>query len=274
MFVPNLGVVYCPFEKLAVKFLYGEGFRNPSFFEKYVLTIDVLAGDDHLQPERINTFEIGVDYSFSKYSIRANAFYMQTDRMIERRALTTAELAELNSMPGYGTEDMTWSKGFVYYNSEGGKYRGIELSFQGIPRSGLSIQGNLTYKTGEDINGDKLKYFAPFHANFALRYSPVKPLNFTLTLQHVAEREGNYTAKSPWQSWATSETGGTDYTLDSYNLLNARIGLKPTSPVEISLIIKNILDKEYSYPEYIRQSIPFIPGGPGRSLFVEVGYWL
>jgi outer membrane cobalamin receptor len=274
VFVPSLGAVYRPIEKLAVKVLYGKGFRNPSFFEKYVSTIDVLAGDESLVPEHINTFEFGLDYSFSKYSIRANTFYMQTDKMIERRALTSEELDNLNSMPGYGTEDMTWSKGFVYYNSEGGKYRGVELSFQGIPRPGLSFQGNLTYKTGEDNDGNKLKYFAPFHANFALRYSPAQLVNFTLTLQHVAERDGNYTAKAPWQSWATSETGGTDYTLDSYNLLNARIGVKPTPPVEISVIIKNILDKEYNYPEYIRQSIPFIPGGPGRSLFVEVGYWL
>ncbi len=272
--VPSVSVVYRPSENLSAKCLFGTGFRNPSFFEKYVQTVDVLAGDEDLEPERINTFELGIDYRVGKYSLRANAYYTKTDHMIARRALDAEELEELNSRPGYGEGSMTWSEGFVYYNSPGGVYRGLELSFQGIPAPGLSLQGNLTYKCGEDEDGNELQYFAPFHTNFSVRYSPVRPVSVTVTLNHVSEREGNYASQYDWQTWPDAEAGGTDYTLESYALLNTRIGFTPTPPIEVVVIIKNILDKEYYYPEYIRRSIPFIPGGPGRSLFVEVGYRL
>jgi len=272
--IPSLGLVYCPVENLSVKCLYGVGFRNPSFFEKYVRTVDVLAGNENLEPERINTFEIGVDYTFLKYSIRANSFYTITDKVIERRSLTTQEVSDLNSEPGYGTGATSWTKGFVYYNSTGGTYQGIELTAQGRPVKDIDLNGNLTYKVGEDDDGNELKYFAPLHANLSTRYSPIDMLNFTFTVQYVSEREGNYAAQYAWQTWSESDEGGTDYTLDAYTLLNARVGFKPAVPIEISLIIKNILNVEYFYPEYIRRSIPYIPGGPERSFFVEIGYSL
>lgn len=272
--IPSIGVVFHPTEKFVVKCLYGAGFRNPSFFEKYVQTVNVLAGDKDLKPERINTIEIGMDYSFSNYSLRINGFHTITDKLIMRRALIPEEIVELNARPGYGSGSMDWSKGFVYYNSKGEVYNGVEFSFQGRPTTRLTMQGNATYKIGEDEDGNELKYFAPFHANLAVRFSPMKSINSTLTLQYVAEREGNYAAKSPWQTWPDAASGGTDYTLDAYTLLNARIGVKPVDPIELSIIFKNILDTEYYYPEYIRRSIPSIPGGPGQSFFVEIGYWL
>jgi len=272
--VPSLGAVYRPTDRLAIKCILGEGFRNPSFFEKYVRTVNVLAGDTDLEPEKIQTIDLGVDYMTSVLFLRANGFYVTTDRLIARRPLSDGEMAELNSEPGYGSGSTSWSGGYVYYNTEGCAYRGIEFSFNAVPRTGLSVQGNFTYKNGEDSDGNDLQYFAPYHANLATHFSPLKRVSFALTAQHVAEREGNYTAKSGWQTWATSESGGTDYTIDAYTLLNARVAFRPAGSVELSLFVKNILDIEYVYPEYIRQSIPFIPGGPQRSLFVEVGYRL
>ena len=272
IFNPSLGAVYSLYDNLAVKFLYGAGFRNPSFFEKYVHTIDVLAGDIALEPERINTYELGIDYRCCKYSLRVNGFYTTTDKLIERRPLTASEVDELNALPEYGEGSMIWSKGFIYYNNIGGKYHGIELSMQGKPMASLNLQGNFTYKAGEDDEGNDLQYFAPFHANIMARYSPITQFNVTLTMQYVAERKGNYYSQSAWQTWPDAESGGTDYTLDAYTILNARVSVKPLAPIEFSIIVKNILDKEYYYPEYIRRSIPFIPGGPERSFYLEVGY--
>jgi len=272
--VPSLGAVYRPAERLAIKCILGTGFRNPSFFEKYVRTVNVLAGDTGLEPEKIKTVDVGIDYKTSVLSLRANGFYAITDKLIVRRPLAAGELVELNSESGYGSDPMNWSKGYVYYNAEGSVYRGIEFSFSAVPRTGLSVQGNFTYKIGEDSEGNELQYFAPYHANLAAHFSPLKHVNLALTAQHVAEREGNYVATSPWQTWATAESGGTDYSTDAYTLLNARVAFRPAGPIELSLYVKNILDEEYVFPEYIRRSIPFIPGGPQRSMFVEVGYRL
>jgi len=272
--VPSLGAVYRPNDRLAIKCILGEGFRNPSFFEKYVRTMNVLAGDTKLEPERIQTIDVGIDYKTSTLFLRANGFYVMTDRLIARRPLAAGELAELNAEPGYGSEEMSWSSGYVYYNTGGSIYRGVEFSFNAVPRPGLSVQGNFTYKNGEDSDGNNLQYFAPYHTNLAAHFSPLKHISFALTAQHVAERKGNYAATAPWQTWSTAESGGTDYTTDAYTLLNARVEFRPAGPIELSLFVKNILDVEYVFPEYIRRSIPFVPGGPQRSMFVEVGYRL
>jgi outer membrane receptor protein involved in Fe transport len=272
--VPSLGAVYRPTNRLAVKCILGSGFRNPSFFEKYARTVNVLAGDTKLEPEKIKTIDFGIDFNTTVVSLRANGFYATTDNLIVRRPLTASEFTGLNNEPGYGSEDMEWSRGYVYYNAKGCNYQGVELSFRSIPKPGMSIQGNFTYKTGEDSDGNGLEYFAPYHANLAVRLSPAKFIGLALTAQYVAEREGNYAATSPWQAWSTAETGGTDYTLEAYTLLNARVAFRPDGPMELSLIVKNLLNEEYVFPEYIRRSIPYIPGGPERSMFVEVGYRL
>jgi len=272
--VPSVGAVYRPNDRMSIKCLFGSGFRNPSFFEKYVRTVNVLAGDTDLEPEKIKTIDFGIDYKTSTLSLRANGFYVITDKLVTRRPLTASELAELNSESGYGIDAMNWTGGYIYFNTKGCTYRGIEFSFSTVPRPGLSVQGNFTYKAGEDSEGTDLQYFAPFHANLATHFSPLKHVSFTLTAQYVAEREGNYGAQSSWQTWATATSGGTDYTLDAYTLLNTRVAFRPAAPIELSLFVKNVLNEEYVYPEYIRRSIPFIPGGPQRSVFVEVGYHL
>ncbi|MFH1373321.1 MAG: TonB-dependent receptor [bacterium] len=272
--VPSLGAVYRASDRLAIKCILGSGFRNPSFFEKFVRTVNVLAGDTDLEPEKIRTLDVGIDFNTSAISLRANGFYATTANLIERRALTTGELSGLNGEYGYGSDDMEWTNGYVYFNADGCVHRGIELSFSGIPRPGLSIQGNFAYKTGEDSDGNDLQYFAPYTANLAAHFSPLKQLGLALTAQYVSSRKGNYGASSSWQTWATAASGGTDYTLDHYTLVNARIALRPSGPLEFSLIVKNILNQDYVYPEYIRRNIPYIPGGPQRSAFVEVSYRL
>ena len=270
--VPSVGVVYQPTRQLSLKCMFGMGFRNPSFFEKYVKTVDVLAGDQDLKPERIKTFGIGAGYALSKYTVKLNGFYTQTDNLIARRVLSSSEIDALNLEEGYGTGDMTWTKGYIYFNSPGETYRGLEFEFYGVPLSCLRFQGNATYKSGKNDDNEELKYFAPFNANASMRYSPMEHAYLVLVAQYVSKREGNYAAGYAWETWADGSSGGTDYALDPYTLIRTRLGIRPTKSIELALIVDNVLDEEYYYPEYIRRSIPFIPGGPGRSFYVEVGY--
>ena len=266
-FIPNIGLVYSPLEKLSFKVLYGNGYRNPSIFEKYVRTVGVLAGVEDLEPEKINTIDIGIDYSFSKYSIRINGFFTKTDMEISRRALDSLDLVILNSEEGYGTGNMMWTKGAIYENKEGNIYKGVELSFQGVPTSYLHFKGNVSYKIGKDADDNDLNCFAPLLANFNIIIKPIKKISISATAQYISEREIHYKALYPWNTWAES-----DYTLDAYTLLSAKLTYFLEENLYISLIGKNLLDTDYSYPEYIRKAIPYIPGGAGIALYFEVGY--
>lgn len=273
-FVPSFGVVCTPAQNLSLKVLYGSGFRNPSFFEKYVRTVNILAGDINLVPETINTLDVGVDYTFSKYSVRLNGFYTTTDNMMGRRTLTAEDLSALNAEPGFGTGNKTWTKGAMYENGKGKSYKGVEFSIQGAPSASFTFRGNLSYKTGKDEDGNELMYFSPLLANIHSTVRLSDAVRFFVTFQYVGKRKGNYAAMYPWNSWPSASAGGTDYTIDAYTLLNVGCSVKLHEGFTLSVLGKNILNTEYTYPEYIRHAIPYIPGGPGRAVYGVVSYTL
>jgi outer membrane receptor protein involved in Fe transport len=264
-FVPNLGVVYSVMDNLSVKALYGAGFRNPSFFEKYVFTVNVLAGDPDLKPEKINTYELGVDYMYSKYSFRLNGFYTTTGDLIGRTALTAADTAIYNHRTDYGTGNMLWSKGAKYINIEGVSYQGVEFEIKGRPFNLVNFFANVSYKTGKDNNDNELLFFAPLLGNASVTVSPKSWLSFTGSSQYIGERKGHYKPLYVWNRWTEA-----DYTLPSYILANLTLTIKPTENLSLLLQGNNLLDEVYEYPEYIRMGIPSIPGGPGRAFYLKL----
>jgi outer membrane receptor protein involved in Fe transport len=136
-FVPRLGVVYALGQDMFLKLLYGEAFRNPDFFEKYVATNGVLWGDPALNREEISNLELGFDATINAmYSFRANAFHLETDELITRRN------AILNP------------NGAEYFNSNGQKISGAELELKVVPSSAQTYYLNISYKTGDDLQKD------------------------------------------------------------------------------------------------------------------------
>ena len=74
---------------------------------------------------------------------------------------------------------------------------------------------------------------------------------------------------APKQSPASSsDSSDEEVELDSYFLLNAQLAVAASDEFEIVGSIKNILDADYAYPEYIRRNIPSIPpaGQEGLSI--------
>ncbi len=270
--IPSASFVYIPKSNLTFKLIYGSGFRNPAIFEKFARSMNAIAGNKDLKPETINTLDLGVDYLFSNYSIRVNGFYSTTDNLIGRRSITAADTAKLNAEPGYGTGAMKWTKGTIYDNFPGTKYKGVEVSFQGKPLQKLYTRANLCYKSGEDNDGNELKYFAPITAFASGDYEILDWWQAGVSVQYIGERKSHYGAESAWQQWVKAVDGGADYTISAYTLLNLSLSFKLNQSLRIVLDGKNLGDTEYDYPENVRHQIPVIPGGPGRSLFVTLKY--
>ncbi|MCK4523284.1 TonB-dependent receptor, partial [candidate division WOR-3 bacterium] len=265
----NVGIIYLPFDDLSVKALYNSGFRNSSFFEKYVRTVNILAGMEDLNPEKINTIDVGIDYSLNKYSFRVNAFYSKTDELISRRSMDSLDLVALNAEPGFGSGSMEWTKGSIYENISGQTFQGVEVEFIGRPAKILRFFGNMSYKSGEDADKNELLFFAPITGNCGITIIPVKQFEISPSVQYIGKRDGHYSPIYPWNTWTES-----DYSIDAYTLVNLKITIKPSKELAISFIGNNLLDEDYEYPEYIRQSIPSIPGGPCRAFYVGISYQL
>jgi len=74
---PRLGGGWKINESFNVKLLYGRAFRTPTFKELYDKTNigrNGIIGNDQLQPEKVNSTEIEIQYIQPKYLIRVNAY--------------------------------------------------------------------------------------------------------------------------------------------------------------------------------------------------------
>jgi len=79
---PRLALVW-GIGQLTTKLLYGSAFRAPSFAEQFNRNNPVAIGNDDLDPETIDTYEVVFDYAFSP-DLRAglNLFYYEMDNII------------------------------------------------------------------------------------------------------------------------------------------------------------------------------------------------
>ena len=109
---PRLGLVWEPRTDLAVKLLYGKAFRAPSFQEQYNQNNPVAIGNPSLGPEKIETWELALDYrATSKIHFTLNLFHYDITNKIITTPIGPTEQGFSNaaSWQGKGGEfEMRW----------------------------------------------------------------------------------------------------------------------------------------------------------------------
>jgi iron complex outermembrane receptor protein len=73
-FNPRIGVVYQPYERVNIKFLYGRAYRTPSPAEQYT-TLGFAFGNENLKPEVIKTYELAASYRFNTITNSISAYW-------------------------------------------------------------------------------------------------------------------------------------------------------------------------------------------------------
>ncbi len=247
---PRVGLVFSATDKLSFKALYGNAYRSPSFFEKYVRTVNVVDGDPNLLPEQINTIDLGLDFMFAKNNnLRLNYFYLSTADLINRSGVVPAgQLGNTKPTP-------------LYANSDGQKVSGIEVEVRGQMVSHVMYFGNLSYTSGTEKSNDADIMFLPellanagFHIDFASKFT------LSPTIHYVGKREGNLAASKGSKAVASK----------AYMLANLNLQYRISPRFTVSLVGKNLFDTKYYIPEYVRRLIAEIPGGPGFAMFVRL----
>ncbi len=247
-YTPRVGLVYKILDDLSLKLLYGEAFRSPNFFEKNVGTYNVLFGSSELDPEKIQTVDIGIEGKYGVYTkYRLNGFIEKTEDGISRMPSPTPATHGANAA--------------VYANLDKLTIYGLEISVNGVLPNNKGFYGiNLTAKEGEERSLDEdLLNFAEISANTWIEYRLCKHLYILPSLQYLGDRKGK------------TNSATTEHKLDDYVLANLVFGFDWKN-YSIKLIGKNLLNEDYSYPEYIRNNIQDIPGGAERSLYLQVAY--
>jgi outer membrane cobalamin receptor len=209
----------------------GMGVKEPSFLESYGESF-FAKGNPDLDPERSNTFDVGVEQRAFASRLRASATYFHHD---------------YHDQIAYTIVDFETFEG-SYVNLAHTRAQGLELALEARPLPELSLLGQYTYMDGEIL--DSPSDFDPVYAEGrALLRRPKNQASFSaqltqprwsggLTLVYVGER-------------ADSDFVGLGFASDpsyrnpSYTRLDARLRVRIVAALEAFVVADNLFDAEY-----------------------------
>jgi len=242
--MPKFGMTYQFKPNSFLKLLYGEAFRTPMFIEKYVNLNGVLIGDPNLERETIKTFEIGVESQIDDQNfIQAVLYSLKLEDEILR------------------FPDPVLTNTTNYENGAGKVLHGLELEWRSILSRQLELIANAAFVDGKDksLNEDDAPLIANETANLIMTYQYNQDFSLTATMQYVGAKD------------VVNSVTDIRSTLDSYQLFNIASVYRKQQH-EIRLTLNNITDEVYSYPEPVRRIIDDVPGGPGRTAYLQYQY--
>lgn len=247
---PRFGVLFKYLKNNHIRLLYGNAFRAPTLYERYVLVPGVLIGTSKLKPEKVSTSEASIDYNIGgKIITKATLFNSKIKDLIVRQTI--------GGVP-------------TYVNSTDEQIvNGIELEAEGNALDNLNLFTNLSYKDADNKTGDTpVYYIEKYLANIGVKYLPIEPLTVGLNIQYVGSRRADLSAQG--KVWVGGP--GAKVKIPSYTLLNLDTNYKIDKNASVYFGIKNILNTEYKFPEHLRRRIDAIPGGHERSFYFGARY--
>ena len=272
----NAAFVYNPRGKIYASL--STGFNNPSLFQLF----DPLTGNEQLQPEKSNSFELGITHKIvDDLSISANFF--------SNRVKNTIEFVYLwdNSVP---TSELTFSesRGSTYLNLSELNAMGFEggLKYDG---SRLKMSANYSYVSGEftyaseDLeeevndsfhvqifnNGEFLTSSAEsalvrrpssivrFDGNYAITDHLVAGMNYT----YVGGRQDVFYDFTLGPFGANNTLG-----IEDYGLFGLNVNYQMLDPLAVSFRIENLFDATYQEIQGFQTR--------GRGFFLRMNYQL
>lgn len=237
---PRLALVWATTEAWTTRLLYGRAFRAPSFSELYIISNPVVLGNPNLDPEMIDTYELafshqlaaGSSYSFNffHYEIKDMISYEPTGNGIDLVA------ANVGKRDGKGLE--------------------FELSQQ--LSETLWLTANYAYQKSTNTNLDDDVGFAPNNQSYAQLDWEVSPDWRANVEMHWFGR----IQRAPLDDRPPVDSAAV------WNLTLRRLNLLPG--LELALNVRNLFDKAWSSPAWIRVEYDY--PAPGRNANLTMRY--
>ncbi len=195
-------------------------------------------GNLNLQPETSRTYEAGFDLDLIPTALNVNFAYFNRD--IDE----VIDFGQINA------------NSFGYLNQGKQKDNGFELELNATPSSAVSLSAFYAYVNGERVTETqsafnlfrrpKNTYGATLGINLG------RQVNLNMIYKHTGNREDFYFDSSFNQVSAS---------LDSFDMLDAYIQYKPTTPVTLFADVKNLLDQNYQeFAGYSTKGLNFTAG--------------
>ena len=238
---PRVALVWTAADNLTTKFLYGRAFRAPSFNELHSQNNPVTQGNDNLDPETIDTFELAFAYEpIHNLSTGLSIYQYKAEDMIDYidNGDGTKTAQNFNSIKGQGVElEANWK-----INKE------------------WSIIANYAYQKTTNEETDKQQPYIPRQQFFLdVRWSFMPDWLAAAQLNWIGDRK--------------RADGDTRKDIDDYTLVNMSLRRKNIAKYwEIAASIKNLFNEDAREPSdgSIFDDYPMNE----RSVFIELRYKL
>ena len=236
---PRFGLIWRFIEDAHLKLLFATAFRAPNFNELFTINNPVTLGNPNLDPEKINTFEVGLGYNFTKH-LRGNVNYF-FNRIRDRIRLGLGPLPR------------------KYENFGGARIKGVEVELKAYFGKDNYAYANYTFQDAEETRDRNRLPGTPIHkANFGVNVGFWKYAN--------AHLHTFYSGPRP------REDGDIRHDLPSHFLTDLTvIGKNFLDNFEIRGSAHNLFDKKYYDPAPIN-TVPTDYPQQGRSFMVELRY--
>ena len=230
---PRLALVWDTSRTLTSKFLYGRAFRAPSFAELYAINNPVVLGNEDLDPEIINTFEVAFDYRPS------------TDLQF---GLTVFQY-EIEDLIRFVTDPAGTS---TAQNSGDQTGEGIEFEMRWQASDKLEFAGNIALVSAEDGDtGEPVANYPEEQLYLQAEWFITDDWLLVPQLHYVGEQK--------------REVDDPRDDLESYTLLNLALTSSPNKSkgFKWQVGVFNLTDEEYADPS------PYAANTPGGSFMPD-----
>ena len=235
---PRVDLIYSPFERTTLKFLFGQAFRAPTAYELY----EYGGGSEpnpNLKPETVKTTEVVLEQEIqNNLRLSVSGYFYPIRGLISE---------EDGTAPGL----------IMYRNSDNINLQGVELALKKKFPSGLEAGGSFSYQDARNVsNGSPLTNsphaLAQAHLSVPLFH---RQMFASMNAQYVSKRRtlaGNYAGA---------------YLVPNLTFFSP----KALKGWEVSASFYNVFDEKYGDPgaEEHRQDII---GQDGRTFRVKIGY--
>lgn len=238
---PRVALVWSTAHNLTSKFLYGRAFRAPSFSELFAENNPALQGNEDLEPETIDTYEVAFDYRPSQnLDLKLNLFLYQIKDLVEIQFGVDAA----NALEQSG--------------------RGFEFEMEWRPAEDLTLVGNYAWQNAEDDD-----------TNSDVPNAPQQQLY----LRSIWDVTNNITASAVlnWVADRERPLGDMRPDIDDYTVVDLVLRYRDLlDGLDVSVIGKNVFDEDVREPSTGQfPQAPELPGDyplEGSSVTVEFKY--
>tara|TARA_B100000315_G_scaffold191566_1_gene181808 strand:- start:16035 stop:18158 length:2124 start_codon:yes stop_codon:yes gene_type:complete len=240
---PRIGMMYSLNELWKFRATWGQGFRTPSFMERFIDWNHVqfgyqVLGNPDLKPERSNGYTIGAEYYHPNvYQVSLMMYFTMFENLIEDYAIEPALLS--------------------YHNIENAIYKGLEIQGRWLISSSWITSWGVNFIDNRNSKGDIIPNTQPLSGFSRFSYQSLRKFwGFSLRVKWT----GSYTPEE-----YDLNSGGyiqAEQSLHDYVFIDLNGNLLIWNPITLSFGIKNAGD--YTNDRYG----PFV----GRTFYFELSF--